>query len=141
MTMTGELVVIDTGLFSDALLPSRDHVVDAYERDLDGRKLVVSFQTVAEVRYGALWRGWGRKRVQAMESHLSTALEVPAHVDLTREWALLRNDCRRAGHAFHAKIHVADLWVAATATLLGLPLVTHDSGFRGVPGLDVICHV
>lgn len=139
--MAGELVVVDTGLFSDALLPSREHVVDAYERDLAGRKLVISFQTVAEVRYGAKWRGWGGIRLHAMEQHFAAAIEVPSHAALISEWASLRNACRRSGHAFHDKVHTDDLWIAATATLLDLPLVTHDGGFRGVPGLDVTCHV
>jgi hypothetical protein len=59
LTMAGELVVIDTGLFSDALLPSREHIVDAYESDLAGRKLVISFQTAAEVLVRRVVAGLG----------------------------------------------------------------------------------
>lgn len=134
-------VVVDTGVFSDALSPSRESMRALYAQDLVGRKLLISFQTAAEVRYGALWRGWGEQRLNLMERHLATAVEVPPHDELTNEWAMVRSECRRAGHAFQDKCHIADLWVAATARVFNLPLITHDSGFRGVPGLDVICYV
>jgi predicted nucleic acid-binding protein len=29
-------------------------------------------------------------------------------------------------------------WIAATAIALGVPLVTQDADFDGVPGLDVV---
>ena len=112
-----------------------------YAQDLAGRKLLISFQTAAEVRYGALWRRWGQPRLEFMERHLATAVEVPPHAELTNEWAMLRYECRLAGHAFQNKHHTADLWIAATARLFNLPLITHDSGFQGVPGLDIVCHV
>jgi len=128
-------------VFSDTLSPSREGVGVRYANDLVGRTLLISFQTAAEVRYGALWRRWGEQRMEAMERHLAVVTEVPPHAALTHEWAVLRNQCRRSGHALHNKVHTGDLWIAATATLLGLPLVTHDGGFRGVPGLNVICHV
>lgn len=134
-------VVVDTGVFSDALSRSNQGIGKLYAEDLARKLLLISFQTAAEVRYGAAWGGWGKKRLDAMEQHLATVTEVPPHAALTSQWAVLRNECRRSGHAFHDKAHIGDLWTAATATLLDLPLATHDQGFRGVPGLDVICHV
>ncbi len=132
---------MDTGVFSDTLSPSREGVGKLYTHDLVGRNLLISVQTAAEIRYGARWRNWGKPRLDAMERHLASVTEVPPHAALTREWAVLRNECRRSGHAFHNKVHTGDLWIAATATLLNLPLVTHDGGFREVPGLSVICYV
>lgn len=134
-------VVVDTSVFSDMLSPSRQGLGALYAQDLAGKMLLISFQTAAEVRYGALWRGWGKERLDAMERHLDTATEVPPHDELANEWAMLRFDCRKAGHAYQDKLHGSDLWIAATARLFDLPLITHDSGFRGVPGLEVICHV
>lgn len=139
MTAPSAVAVVDTSVFSDALSPSRDHVGALYAEDLVGKKLLISFQTAAEIRYGALWRGWGEQRLEFMERHLATALEVPPHAELTKEWAMLRNECRMNGHSFHDKRHGADLWIAATARLLGVPVVTHNKGFLGLPGLGVIC--
>lgn len=134
-------VLVDTGVFSAALSPGSANLIEKYGEDLADRKLLISFQTAAEIRYGALVRRWGPRRIQDLEEHLARATEVPPHAALTREWAIVRNECRQEGHAFQAKVHSADLWVAATAIVLELPLVTHDSGFRGVPRLDLICRV
>ena len=42
-----------------------------------------------------------------------------------------------AGHALAQRPHDADCWIAATAVRLGVPLVSHDSVFRNVPGLTL----
>ena len=51
---------------------------------------------------------------------------------------LLWATCRVAGHPLHDKAHAGDLWIAASAVAYGLPLVTDDGIFAGVPGLQVI---
>ncbi len=128
-------------MYSASLKATPSDVALLYDSDLRDKKPVISFQTAAEIRYGALKDRWGHRRLESLERRLSAAVTIPPHSDLTTEWAVLRNDCRKAGHAFHDKRHAADLWIAATARLIGVPLITHDSGFRDVPGLDVICHV
>jgi predicted nucleic acid-binding protein len=56
----------------------------------------------------------------------------PGH--LCRWWATVRVACRRLGRS----IDVADAWIAATALLYGVPLVTHNAGhFESVPGLVI----
>ncbi|MCL1587263.1 MAG: PIN domain-containing protein [Actinomycetia bacterium] len=128
-------------MFSASLRQVSSELTDLYRSDVRDVRLIISFQTAAEIRYGAAKAGWGQPRIEAMNRKLAVAVTVPPWDELVKEWARLRVECQRTGHAFHAKRHAADLWVAATATLLSLPLVTHDAGFRGVPGLDVICHV
>ena len=141
MSTSSGIVVVDTGVFSASLSPRRDHVEELYADDLAGKRLLISFQTSAEIRYGALKARWQTKRLELMEQRLQSALEIPPHADLTRAWAELRNECRRAGHAFHDRTHTADLWTAATAKVANAPLVTHDAGFREIPGIDIICRV
>ena len=51
-------VVVDTDVYSARLLPSST-LARRYEPLLVGRVEFISFQTVAEVRYGVLLRGWG----------------------------------------------------------------------------------
>ena len=65
-------VVVDTGVFSDTLSRSEQGIGSLYWEDLAGKMLLISFQTAAEVRYGAAWGGWGKKRLDAMETHLAT---------------------------------------------------------------------
>lgn len=141
MTRDSGVVVVDTSVFAANLQEASSDLVKLYELDTKRKVLLISFQTAAEIRYGAVNASWGRRRIAEMEQRLAVAVTVPQADSLVREWANLRAECRRAGHSFHEKVHVADLWIAATATLLDLRLITHDSGFRGVPGLDVICHV
>jgi predicted nucleic acid-binding protein len=52
-------------------------------------------------------------------------------------YAELRPDCDAAGHALAQTATTADPWIAATAIRLGIPLVSNDGIFRGVPGLQL----
>ena len=51
--------------------------------------------------------------------------------------AQLRADCEAIGHALGQREHNADRWIAATAIRLGVPLVSNDAIFRGVPGIGL----
>jgi predicted nucleic acid-binding protein len=54
-------VVVDTDVYSARLLPDSPLAL-RYEPLLVGRLEVLSFQTIAELRYGALLRGWRNAR-------------------------------------------------------------------------------
>lgn len=131
-------MVVDTNVFSAVLGSDPMALFGSYQRYLSGKAILISFQTAAEVRYGALAAGWGAKRTAQLELKLSRAVLVPPHEGLIIEAAQLRHDCRKAGHGLQAGNHAGDLWIAATARLGGVPLVTHDSIFDGTPGLTVI---
>jgi predicted nucleic acid-binding protein len=46
-----------------------------------------------------------------------------------------------AAQARGYRIECADAWIAATALLYDIPLVTHNrTDYRGVPGLNIISH-
>lgn len=55
-------VVVDTNVFGAALARRRSELVDLYGPYLIGRLLVLTAQTVAESRFGALLAGWGPAR-------------------------------------------------------------------------------
>ena len=95
----------------------------------------MSFQTVAEVRYGALLRGWGAARLGRMEAALGRIEIVYPGPDIIRTYAELRVACQRAGHALSQREHDADRWIAATAIRLGIPLVSNDRVFDNTAGL------
>lgn len=137
--MSDRTVVVDTTVFGAVLGKDRHGLTKTYANDLTGARLVISFQTVAELRYGALAANWGTRRTDEMEKRIRVAALIPPHDDLAHQWAALRYECRKVGHPLHDKVHHADLWIAATARLVGVPLVTHDGVFRGTPDLTVIC--
>jgi predicted nucleic acid-binding protein len=129
-------VVVDTDVYSARLIPNSPLAL-RYEPILLGRVEFLSFQTEAEMRYGALLRGWGNTRLRRLEAAIASAEVVQSGPDLIRTYAELRVACERVGHALCQGEHDADRWVAATAVRLKLPLVSNDRIFEDTPGLVV----
>jgi predicted nucleic acid-binding protein len=127
-------VVIDTDVFSADLIPG-SRLGELYRPVTIGRPAFVSFQTVAEVRYGAVRRGWGEARMRRLEAKMLDATVVQTGPQLILVCAQLRVACADAGHALAQREHTGDRWIAATALRLGLPLVSNDGIFQNVPGL------
>lgn len=100
--------------------------------------VLLPFQVVAEMRLGALNRDWGRTRRQLLQSFIDS-LEVIDYTDeLGMRWAEVMHVARRVGK----RLEAADAWIAATALLRNVPLLTHDLDLASVtvPGLSLICH-
>jgi predicted nucleic acid-binding protein len=89
---------------------------------VDAAILAISVVTVAEMRYGYLNGGWGKRKIDEWELRLSSFLQIPLDFPDLDEWARLRNVAKRAGVA----ISDNDLWIAATASTRGHDLVTCD---------------
>jgi predicted nucleic acid-binding protein len=127
-------VVIDTAVFGAGLIrPSP--LAELYRPILRGRPSIISFQTAAELRYGARRKGWGQRKMAELEERIDRAETVWSGPELLDEYVDLRVRCERIGHALCQREHDADRWIAATATWLGISLVAHDGIFRNVPGL------
>jgi tRNA(fMet)-specific endonuclease VapC len=106
-----------------------------YRRHLTGRLLVVSFMTVAELDRWGLERNWGTDRIARMEAHLRRFVIYPFDRPLCRTWAEISDSCKRKGRP----ISTADAWIAATAKLHNMPLVTHNRrDYEAVAGLTLI---
>jgi predicted nucleic acid-binding protein len=131
-------VVVDTGVFGADLSESSKSVADLYVALLNQRNVLISFATVAELRFGALRAGWGAKRRKDLEETIGRAKIVWPGDALTHEYASLRAECRAAGHVLAEKSNEADRWIAATARFVGVPLVSHDAVFVNTPGLELL---
>ena len=129
-------IVIDTDVFSADLVPG-SALAERYAPILAGRPSFISFQTAAEVRYGALRRGWGEPRMLKLEAKLHRVEVVHSGPELVQIYARLRADCAAIGHGLAKREHNADRWIAATAVRLGVPLVSNDQICAGTPGLAV----
>ena len=127
-------IVIDTDVFGADLVPG-SKLAAVYEPIIVGRPAFISFQTAAELRYGALRRGWGPTRMLKLEARINEAEIVHTGPELVLVYAQLRVACERIGHALSQRDHDADRWVAATALRLGISLVSNDGIFKNVPGL------
>ena len=96
----------------------------------------VSAVTLGELRLGVLQA----ENPEAASRRLSTyqlaqqfeALTVDETV--SEAWALLVSRLRAAGR----RAPINDSWIAATAIAHGVPIVTQDSDYDGMPGVEVI---
>lgn len=127
------MVLVDTNIVS--FVVRGDPVADLYRRHLDGRRLVVSSMTIAEIEKGMLRSQWGTARRSSMFDHLRGYLVHPYDRALCKMWASVKCEGDSAGHP----IGDPDAWIAATARLHDLPLVTHDRHFLRVDSLRVLC--
>ena len=128
-------IVIDTDVFGAELAGSALAV--RYQPLIVGRPVFISFQTEAELRFGARLRGWGTARMLKLEARIAAAETVHTGPELIEVYAKLRVDCWRTGHALAQKVHDTDRWIAATAIRLGIPLVANDGIYENVPGLQI----
>ena len=129
-------VDIDTDVFSADLVPGSP-LAERYAPLITGRPAFISFQTAAELRYGALRRQWGVARMLKLEARIGLVEVVHTGPELVLAYAQLRAGCEAVGHALAQREHNADRWIAATAIRLAIPLVSNDRIFRHVPGLTL----
>lgn len=125
-------IVVDTDVVSYVF--KGDTRAEGFRPLLLGRLLVVSFMTVAELYRWTLVRNWGEARRAKLDEHLRNLVVYPFDHRLCLEWAQVCHSCERNGR----QIGCADAWIAATALMHSVPLVTNNVGhFAGVDGLIV----
>ena len=128
-------IIVDTDVLS--FLFKNHPIGQLYDADVSGHAAGVSFMTVGEVERWALQYRWSPQRVQWLRLFIERFTVVPSSPDLCRKWAGVMVAAQAAGR----RIETADAWIAATALLYDVPLVTHNgSDFLGVPGLKLIFH-
>lgn len=124
-----ELALADTSVF----------IALEQRRPLGGvppERIAVSVVTVGELRLGVLVAADSAARARRLDTLLrAEALEpLPIDSDVAGRWAALRLALREAGR----RMPLNDSWIAATALAHGMPLVSQDDDYEGVPGLEVI---
>lgn len=91
--------------------------------------------TLAEARRWTVERNWGARRRKSLEAYLHDFIIIHSTDDLCAQWAAAIHSAKRNGKP----IQTADAWIAATALLHSIPLVTHNGRhYAGVEGLRVI---
>jgi tRNA(fMet)-specific endonuclease VapC len=127
------LVVADTDVVS--FLFKRDTRAELYRSHLEGRRPVISAQTLAELRHWPEIRNWGRRRRRELDEFLGHYPVIYPNEAICRIWGEITARAALAGQSLPG----TDAWHAATALYLEVPLVTHNpSHYRGAPDLSVI---
>jgi tRNA(fMet)-specific endonuclease VapC len=127
-------VVVDTCVAS--FIFKEDTRAELYRPHLHGNLLVISFMTLAELYSWPLEANWGEAKRDRLEAYLRGYVVYPSNRALCREWAEATNEAQRNG----GPIYDSDAWIAATALLNDIPLVTHNRRHFEVlePDLTVI---
>lgn len=87
---------------------------------------------IGEYRYG-LVRSRERGRLGSLfDLFIDKSIVLPIDLDTTVHYASLREDLRRIGRP----IPENDVWVAALATQYGLPIISRDTHFDSVRGVE-----
>jgi predicted nucleic acid-binding protein len=109
-----------------------DSIVERIERAI----LAISVITLAEARFGYRNASWAPDRIEREERRLAGFLHIPLDETILDEWARLKDLSKRSGW----NIADNDLWIAATASTRGYPLVTCDSDQARIsdPGVTII---
>jgi predicted nucleic acid-binding protein len=99
-------------------------------------EMAVSMVTVAELRLGVLAAADPAARALRLSTLLEAEALSPIPIDrsVAEAWARLMLSLRSMGR----RMPVNDSGIAATALAHGLPVVTQDGDYDGVPGLAVI---
>ena len=129
---TGPPVVVDTSVVS--LLWRGDGAAAYYRKRLAGKRLIISFQTLEELWFGAIKDGWGDRRRNQLRRNLDQYTVIWPNREMVDISAHLRSQREKVGR----RLNTADAWVAATALLLHCPLATHNRDFEDIPGLQII---
>lgn len=129
-------VVLDTNVLSELVKPVPNHSVSQMILDAPFGSLFASEVTRYELRYGALMHPrpehlWAR--IQALILPIPTWMNVTA--EISERTAVVAATLDRQGRTIGA----IDPFIAATALVLGCPVVTHNvRHFEMIDGLQVI---
>ena len=126
------MVILDTNIVS--YIFNRDARALNYQDRIQGRRVIISFQTLEELWYGAYAKGWGDRRKNEFVHHLEQYEVIWPGPELVDACAGLRSERKSVGR----EMQVADAWIATTAIMLDCPLVSHDRDFSGIPDLELI---
>ena len=125
--------VIDTDVLSYTF--KSDTRASLYYQHLKNNLGLISFMTLAELRQWSLVRNWGGRRLSELDTFLSQYHVIHSDENICSIWSEIRRDALRFGR----NIDIADAWIAATAILYEVPLITHNRDhYVNVSGLVVI---
>ena len=130
-----ESVLLDSDVFS--FFFKKDTRRDLYTDDIRGKRLCLSFMSVAELKRWPIIRTWGAKRVESLTQAMRQYVVLPYDAEMADRWAEI--SAHREG--IGKPIACGDCWIAASSLRHNLPLLTHNrKDFVEIPRLQLISY-
>ena len=126
------MIVLDSSVAS--YIFNKDDRAQYYLDIVRGKRVVISFQTLEELWFGAYKAKWGERRRNELSLYLQQFAVIWPNLEMVEICGRLRCERESSG----TRLQTADAWIAATAILLACPLASHDRDFSGISGLEVI---
>jgi tRNA(fMet)-specific endonuclease VapC len=126
-------IVVDTDVIS--YIFKKDSRAALYEPHMVQVPKFISFMTFAELRRWEFQSNWGNVKTAKFELLLSDFGVIFADEKLCNIWANITNETKKKGRP----ISTADAWIAATALMFEIPLVTNNrKDFEQIGGLSIL---
>lgn len=142
--MPGEqAVVLDTNVYSalyvtpEATARRKGYPLEEWRSALRGYRILIGFQTRAELIIGARSAKWGAPRMKALAVRLGSTPTIQLDRDVLDSYVTLTVEARALGTGIGQKEHTADRWIAACAIAKSVPLLSKDGIFTGAPALSL----
>lgn len=142
--MAGErAVLLDTNVYSalyvtpDETARKQGYPLDEWRVALRGQRVVIAFQTRAEILVGARSAKWGAPRMRALDERLDATPTVQLDEDVFNAFVTLTVESRAQGKGIGQRDHAADRWIAACAIAKSVPLLSKDGIFIDAPALSL----
>lgn len=142
--MAGEQVVLlDTNAFGALYVTPEEtarkqgYPLDQWRSALRGHRVVIAFQTRAEVLIGAKSAKWHEPRMKALNERLDATPTVQLDEEVFDAFVTLTVDARAQGKGIGQRPHAADRWIAACAIAKSVPLLSKDGIFEDAPALSL----
>lgn len=135
--MAAPAYLLDTGI---VLLATRagnaSKVIDAqFGLSASSFRPAICEVSVGELLAFASASHWGEKRKADLMERLKTSLIIPiAHPGVHRRWAEMQSALQAAG----LTVGQNDTWIAATASVTGLTVLTTDKDFKHFAARDLV---
>ena len=135
--------VVDTNILSYEMsdAPQHEEIAAPYLAELETRIAGITFQSQVEIFVGLETQGWDRTRLDRVLSRYRLIEWLP---EMNEFYVAIQVEAARRGRDDPARRRkAADVWNAAAALMLGVPLVTHNArDYRAAEalGLAVISH-
>lgn len=138
-----QVVLLDTNAYSALYVTPEEtarkqgYPLEGWRTALRGHRVLIAFQTRAEVLVGARSAKWGVPRMNALNERLDATPTVHLDENVFEAYVTLTIDARAQGMGIGQREHAADRWIAARAIAKSVPLLSKDGIFTDAPALGL----